>query len=170
MSIHLFNKTSKLLLQILYPQERGVAHNSSDIDEIHASGDPQDDNDPGVDEAQMGCGRASFLECLDRLGATTPATSASREGQRDVTSFHANPPQVVSPSLNQTPPQDPSPAHGVSREGTFLRTDDHKCKEEETPASESKEGQYDVKEEPESPRLEEEGTAQSSQPSQLPQE
>ena len=51
--------------------QEGVAHNSDDLSETREESFPHAENvedDPGAGRSSSGFGRASFLECLDRLG------------------------------------------------------------------------------------------------------
>ena len=115
-----------------------------------------------------------MVECLGRMGAHPntigSATCHFGEGQGDVSPPHTNLPQVINPSLSQTLLQGSARAHDSPQEDTYVQPVDHQYKKEETPDSKPEQEQYDVKEESESPSLGEKGTAQSSQPSQLPQE
>ena len=132
------------------------------------------EDDPGAGRSSRGFGRASFLECLDRLGKrlnpAIPATCAS--GVSDVGNLsQTHQRQVMSPNSSQTLPQDPLHVQDPPRVDTYLRSEETSSKcEEETPTSAPKREEFDVKEEPESPGLREGETAHPSQRSELPEE
>ena len=115
-----------------------------------------------------------MLECLGRLGSqpntTIPATCHSEGGKGEAPPNQTDPPQVMSPNLSQTLHQDSAPVRHPPPVDTHVQSVDHQHKKEETSESKPQQELFDVKEEPESPGLREDGTARSSQPSQLPQE
>ena len=77
-----------------------------------------------------------------------------------------DPSQVMSPNVDQIPSQASTSARDLPPEDTSHQSREHECKEE-APTLKPEQEQFDVKEEPESPGLGEEGTAQASQ---FPQE
>ena len=117
-------------------------------------------------EVRGGYGRGTFSECLESLegqhNSVNPATCAS--GESNVGNVpQTDPRQVVSPSSNQTLPQEPLHMQDQPRLEAYLGPEEaaSKCKEEETPKRE----EFDVKEEPVSPGLREGEATQPSQPS-----
>ena len=132
-----------------------AAHSSVDLDNIRDEEETYHDANPGVvGGIQGGFGSASLRECLGRLvepATTTSATCHSGEGSRDIQSLQTNPPQVMSPNLHDPTPED-----------TYRQPKEHERKEE-TPTPKPEQEQFNVKEEPKSPGMGEEGTAQASQ-------
>ena len=91
------------------------------------------DANPGVDEIQGKFGSASLRECLDRITqpATSPSTLCSGVGLEDSMSpHHTKPPQVMSPNLDQTQPQNPASMHDPPPVDTSSQQPKQECKEE----------------------------------------
>ena len=140
-----------------------VVRDSADLDDT-IDNDLYHDADPGVDEIQGGHGSASLRECLGRTEAhSTSPTCHSGEGLRDTRPLSADPSQAMNPNLDQTFPQDSATTHDPPQTDAYHQPKESECKEEGIPTPRPEQEQYDVEEEPESPRVGEEGTAQSSQ-------
>ena len=112
---------------LLMTIRKGVANNSGNTDEIqegictNATTPTPRENDPGAGRDSRGYGRATLLECLERLGVQSnpavPATLASGERNEGNLS-RADPRQVMSPNASQTLPQDARTTSGRYQDQT----------------------------------------------------
>ena len=103
-----------------------AAHSSENLGKTGDGEAMYHDANPGVDEIQGGFGSVSLRECLGTITqpATSSATRRSGEGLEDsMCPHHTNPPQVMSPNLDQTHPQSlASGRRGSLRSGLRLDT------------------------------------------------
>ena len=138
-----------------------MAHHSEDIDKTVDGEAIYHDANLCVDEIQGGFGSASLRECLGRIPQL--ATSSATLGD-SMSPHHTNPPQVMSPSPDQTQPQNPASMHDPPPVDTNQQPK-RECKEEvSTPEPE----QFDVKEVPEEEGEESFVDRPSSDPMHIP--
>ena len=127
-----------------------VAHSREDLVRLEEE-DACHDGNPRIGEFDGGFGSASLRECLGRVAQSSSTPSAichSEEGVGETATRMTNSPQVMSPSMEQNPPQESTSAHDPLREDTSHQSKKRERKEEDpTPKSEQEQEQFDVKEE-----------------------
>ena len=129
-----------------------VAHSQEETHDNQAENMAHREESPGVGDFHGGFGSASLRECVN-LATNGPSGFCHSEGSaRESTPHMTNPSQVMSPNVEQNPPQDVTPKHEPPPENADQRPKKRERKEEdltrksEPEQAEAKEEQEDLEE------------------------